>query len=303
MATFQVTAKTGGILSHRLVVSANSGLTSPTYSSAALAADGFIRLTSPDLASGDWYWGIEQDGVLTDTPRGQASVPSASHSLCFSSCAVSGSNDSVFSQIESEGTDMFFHLGDMHYQQRTSTDETLYLTDFSQVFNSPNQASLYANIPTAYMPSDNDGGGGNNHSGNTGATSAAAGAWRKRVPHPTLELSGEQDGRYFSFDVGRVRYAFTDQRAFASPNANTDDSSKTMLGATQKTWLLDLIENSSGFLIVWVCTRLFHANTNVGSDSWGGFTTEREEICDQIQTHASGRVCILSADSHRMGIV
>lgn len=302
MGKFQVTAKTIGGLPHRLVVSASDTLSSPSYGAEANAANGFVRLDSPELSAGKWYWGIEQDGSLRNSPRGEARIAAATHKICWSSCGDTGSDAAVFSQIESEDPDAFFHLGDMHYLDLTATDEATHLAGFSGVFANANQASLYANVPTLHMGDDHDGGGGNDHAGNTAAASAAAGAWRKRVPHPNLELSGAQDARYFSFDIGRVRYVFTDQRTLADPRTDTDDSSKSMLGATQKAWLKDIIENSDGYLIVWCSTRVFHANAISSHDSWGGFTTERQEICDHIATHASGRVLVLTGDRHQSGI-
>jgi alkaline phosphatase D len=302
MGQFQVTAKVAGIASYRLVVSASDTLSSPFYGESAMSESGRVRLNSPSLTPEKWYWGIEQNGRLLDSPRGEARIAGASHKVCHASCASTGSNASVFSRIEAEDPDMFFHLGDMHYQDLTSTSEAAHIAALSGVFSSPLQRSLYLNVPTLYMPDDHDGGGGNDHPGNTTTAAASAGAWRKKVPYPTLELSGSQDGRYFSFDVGRVRYVFTDQRRYASAIGATDNSSKTILGATQKTWFKDLIQNSDGYLIVWCSTRVFHANTIAGHDSWGGFTTERTEICNHIKTHASGRVLILTGDRHQAGI-
>src|SRR5690606_13311322 len=102
---------------------------------------------------------------------------------------------------------------------------------------------------------------------------------------------------YYSFEVGRVLFIVTDLRSMASNKTATDNSSKTMMGAAQKTWFKNLISdsNNAGKLIVWVCSRVWGGVTTVGADHWGGFTTERTELADHIKTHALGRFCVLSA--------
>lgn len=298
MPSFQVICRTTSIEQCRLVVSTSSDLSSPSYGALVSASDSRIRMVSPDLSSGAYYWGVERDGILLASPRGQSKIPSASHTIAWSSCAETGSTHAVFSQIESENPDAFFHLGDMHYRDNTSAEVATYLSDLELVFQSGPQASLYRNVPTFWMVDDHDAGGGNDHAGNTDAARAAAEAWRIMAPHPTLLDTAADGGRYFSYDIGRVRYVVTDQRRFASVRTTTDDASKTVLGATQKAWFKDIIQNSPGMLIVWCCTRAWHYPVTSSSDTWGGFSTERTELADHIQAHAPERVDILVGDRH-----
>jgi hypothetical protein len=75
-----------------------------------------------------------------------------------------------------------------------------------------------------------------------------------------------------------------------------------MLGATQKVWFKDLLSNSPGKMIVWVCPRAFGGAASAGADHWGGFTTERTELGAHIHANCPGRVVVLSADQHALGI-
>jgi hypothetical protein len=302
MGKFSITGDCSAAGDFRVIASASSDLSSPSFGDVGNASDGILKLVGPELPAGAYHWGIQQDGVTLDLPRGTARVPGASHRIGWSGCNVTGSNAPVFAQIASEGLDGFFHLGDSNYNNRTDTTDTVYVNDIRTFLGSPNVANLASTCIFLDLIDDHNGGGANDHEGNTPEAEAAASAYRKRFHHPNLELSGATDGIYFSHDIGRVRHVFTDQRRYASPRSATDNASKTILGATQKAWLLDIIENSPGMLIVWWSTRTFHANQINNHDRWGGFTTERTEICDHIRDHASGRVVVLHSDRHQGGV-
>jgi alkaline phosphatase D len=222
----------------------------------------------------------------------------ADFTVAFSGDTDSGSNHEVFDTIREEDPLFFIHLGDLHYDDISTNNQSLFQTAYDQVFKSSRQSRLYREVPAVYVWDDHDY-GANNSDGTSASKPAAATVYRSRVPHYPLE---EATGIYHSFDVGRVRFIITDQRSAASPNSDTDNSSKTMLGTTQKTWFFNLLQNSPGKLIVWICPRHFASATAVGSDSWGGFSTERTEIGAHVAANCPGRVIILSADVHVLGI-
>lgn len=218
--------------------------------------------------------------------------------IAFSGDAETGSDFRSFSAIRAENPLLFIHLGDLHYENISVNDQDVFHQAYDKVLKSPRQATLYREIPTIYVWDDHDY-GPNNSDGTSITKPAAAAAYRSRVPHYPLE---ESTSIYHSFDVGRVRFIVTDQRSAASPNSDTDNSSKTMLGTAQKTWFKNLLSNSPGMLIVWVCPRWFGKGAVAGGDSWGGFTTERTELADHIKANCLGRVIILAADLHTLAI-
>lgn len=301
MQGFQVVSRSEpNTRSHRLVVSASSDLSSPSYGAAGVVTDGYLRLYSPTgLAAGKWYWGIERNGVLLSAPRGTARIPDVSFKFCFGSCAYTDSNAAVFAQIVAEDPDLFIHLGDGNYEDNNSSDEQVYLDAFSRMLAQANQALLFRNVAVPYQPDDHDAGGGNNPPGNTPAMYAAAAAWRRRVPYPASTPSGATEAHYYYFDIGRVRFIFLDMRTKASASSDTDNSSKTFLGATQKAWLSNLLQNSAGYGIVPLSTRMFHCDPSPGLDQLGGYTFERTEVCDMFKAYVPGRVIsIVHGDSH-----
>lgn len=236
-------------------------------------------------------------GSFTTLPSGT----NVSFTTALIGDALELSNHAVFDAVRTSGARLLLHLGDMHYRNLAVNDQANFRAALDEVFAQSKQSQLYRTIPSAYVWDDHDY-GPNNSDGTSVGHDAACGIYRARVPHYALVDAGATAPVHQTWDVGRTRFLFTDQRSAASPRANTDNSSKTMLGAAQKTWFKDQIQNSSGKLLVWVCPRHFTGNATAGADHWGGFTTERTELVDHIKTHAHGRVIVLSADMHALRI-
>src|SRR5690606_4910291 len=99
-------------------------------------------------------------------------------------------------------------------------------------------------------------------------------------------------------------------RSERSSNSATDDATKTMMGATQKTWfkqaLLDA-DTAGAELILWMSSSVWNGygvTSTAGwhdDDTWAAFTTERQEIADHIATNGLGsKVFVLTGDAHAM---
>ena len=271
-------------------------------------ADRMVRFDIAELAADTEYQyqvvldgdSVGPVGRFRTLPAGAPAGTACSFTVALSGDALTGSAHVTFNRINelSPKPAMFIHLGDLHYENISTNSPALFHAAYDRVLRSEPQAQLYREIPTVYVWDDHDY-GANNSDGTSASKPAAAAAYRSRIPHYPLEGA---TGIYHSFDVGRVRFVVTDQRSAASPNSDTDNSSKSMLGATQKAWFKDLLENSPGKLIVWICPRHFTSNTSAGADNWGGFSTERAEIGAHVASHCPGRVIVLSADAHVMGI-
>jgi phosphodiesterase/alkaline phosphatase D-like protein len=237
-------------------------------------------------------------GRFKTMPSGAPAGTACNFTCALGGDANTGSTSNAFHRVRLADPLFFIHLGDLHYENISTNSPALFQAAYDTVLRGEPQARLYRDVPTVYVWDDHDY-GANNSDGSSASKPAAASTYRSRVPHYPLE---EATGIYHSFDVGRVRFIVTDQRSAASPNSDTDNSSKTMLGVTQKAWFKNLLSNSPGMLIVWVCPRWMRQGTIAGTDSWAGFTTERAELWDHIQANCSGRVVILSADLHTLGI-
>lgn len=107
---------------------------------------------------------------------------------------------------------------------------------------------------------------------------------------------------YYYVDVPPARFIVLDCRSHRSLKTDTDNASKTMLGATQKAWLkARILDNPQPFLVL--CTPLMldgdHGWFESSNDGWKGYTTERDEILDYIRANGNAaRTVILSSDTH-----
>lgn len=94
---------------------------------------------------------------------------------------------------------------------------------------------------------------------------------------------------------GGCDFFILDTRRFRSPQTAPDGADKTMLGTTQKAWLLAELKNSSAAFKFIVSSVPFHAG---GEDTWSSYAMERDEIAAFIKKSKITRVVILSADYH-----
>lgn len=288
----------------RLVVSTSSDFSSPSYSSPVASSNRIARMTISGLTAGtDYYYAVEIDGALSTSLTGTfRTKPAASFTFAFGTCNSDGSNHAVFDQIVTEDPDFFLHLGDLHYHDFSTANTAQYLSAYDEAL-AAGPGTVFRQIASHYVYDDHDY-GPNDSAGDFVGRDNAVEAYRARVPYPTLEETGATDAVYHSFEVGRCVFIVTDLRSESSNKADTDNSSKTMMGATQKAWFKGLLSdpaNANKFFF-WCCSRVWHANTSAGHDSWGGYNTERVELADYIKANCSGRIAILTGDRHQLGI-
>lgn len=121
---------------------------------------------------------------------------------------------------------------------------------------------------------------------------AALQVWDEFFP---LAAAPSGDVRYRNFRYGGNAECFVlDCRRFRSANAAPDTAGKTMLGATQKAWLLAALAASTApFKLIFTTVPL---DFGLGVDHWAGFTTERDEIFAAIRGLPG--VVFVSGDQH-----
>ncbi|MDH2429321.1 alkaline phosphatase D family protein [Sphaerisporangium sp. TRM90804] len=295
-----VAARILGGASARLVVSTSPSLTSPSYSSSQSPdSDGTVRMTATGLTAGtQYYYAVEVDGTIDPDSAGSfrtAPTPGSEASFQFiaAACAATNSNAAVFDAIVTANPDFMIHLGDLHYQDISTNNETAYHAAYDRVMASPRQRALFGTVPTPYIWSDHDA-TGDNGDGTAASIPAANAVYRSRVPaHADMPST---TGTYFSFVRGRVKFVCTDGRSFASPIAATDNSSKTKLGTTQRTWLITELTDPDYPVKIWAHEdAISNGSTFTGDDTWSAYSTERATILAAI---AGERVAYVCADLH-----
>lgn len=314
----------------RIAVADNAAMTSPTFHGPeSVDANDATKVTLSGLEPGTRYWWqVEDNGALDTSLTGQllttpaVGVP-ASYVVGVSSCAagtnspgtgfVTGtdarvSNHPVFDTLRqralTEGWAALAYIGDRQYWDLGSglhgvtggASVANYRTTYDDVLAQPRQAALHASVPTWYVWDDHD--FERNDSDGTAANKAnAAQVFRERVPHFDLDDSG---GIWQATQVGRVLWVMSDVRYYRSPNAATDDASKTMLGTDQKTWLDDLLATTNAAALVWLMPDQW---LGVSADSWASFQTEQAEILAMLEDRGwLDRMVMVGADRHALGL-
>lgn len=310
----------------------DSGFSSPTTSSSeAVDSDGVATIEVTGLTAGTRYhWQTVDNGTPDTGTTGQflthpvAVDSAASFRFGFGSCAGSTpmfpgdaggeldpprlSNHPVFDTIREQALAedwlYFVHLGDLHYYDfgdRNTDSIANRRTSYDDVLSQSGQAQLYREVPWIYLWDDHDF-GPNNSDGTYVDKTNAAQVYRERVPHHDLaEATGPI---YHSVQVGRVLIVLWDIRYDRSPNGDTDDASKGMLGSDQVSWFDTLLAGTSAELLIIVnATHGWNRSASNNQDSWRAFTTERAELVSIVDDRSfTGKTVMLQADHHSSGL-
>ena len=113
---------------------------------------------------------------------------------------------------------------------------------------------------------------------------------------------GTTDEAYYHVDYPGVRIVVLDCRTFRSLSSATDNSSKSMLGATQLAWLQDkILNNPEEGLIIASPVQFdgYHGWNENTTDGWVGFTRERDVLIDYIMANGNPtKTLFVSGDTH-----
>ena len=127
-------------------------------------------------------------------------------------------------------------------------------------------------------------------------------AWKREVwktfrqnwVNPAYGMGDQQPGCWYDFQIGDVHFIMLDGRYYR------DLSGGTMLGPTQKSWLLQTLAKSNATFKVIASPVPFTEGIKRGSrDPWDGFPKEREEIFRHIESNQIEGVFLIAADRHR----
>ena len=277
---------------------------------AAVNSFGFVRFTVAGLSANTKYYvavvDTDTDDINTVTTAEFTTVTSGVHSFKFgtASCANTGSTEIIFDTIRGDNLDFFVHTGDIHYADIGTNNVSLFHSAIEQVFASARQRDLWSSLPMYYMWDDHDYGPNDSHK-DSPQRPAAVEFYRDRVPSPTL-INTDPDGAvYYSFVRGRVRFIATDLRSerFNKGTFPSLDPQQLMMSQAQLDWFKSELDsaNTDGHAICWINTVPWIEAVTNGSDAWGGYAAQRQEIADYITQQGYGnRIFIVSGDMHRL---
>lgn len=200
--------------------------------------------------------------------------------------------DKIRARLESGDIIGGVHMGDRHYRDINSDNDGLFQDAYNDVMDAGKQLDLHLAGWMDYHWDDHDFGPNDSHAGSA-SKPAAQTVYRTHVPHWTL---ADDEGIYHTYVIGRVRFIVLDVRSFRSQNGATDNSSKTMLGADQKQWLKDTLDESDEPCVVVFCGSPWNGDDSI---TWGVFSTERDELIDYFDTNGhTSRLLMVHGDNH-----
>jgi phosphodiesterase/alkaline phosphatase D-like protein len=285
----------------RLRVSTSADITAAKVSAFVTPnANGYARMSvgglSPDV---EYYYGIEYNNLMVkDTGMRTRTFPSTTASVLigFSACQNSSSS-TVYNRLLARNPRLFFNLGDFWYNDGGSTALSNYLTQYNNKLANTDMRNFYRRIPVAYTWSDHDYAMTGNNEGSAAAGKAnAQTAYHQRVP--AWEKADTGNGIYQTFRLTpRIRVVVTDNRSYKSNNSATDNSSKTVLGTTQKAWFKNILSTATEPFIIWAQDIPWIGSPSSPDDEWHAYSTERAELAAHM-TSTGKKGCILAGDAH-----
>jgi hypothetical protein len=298
----RVGTETSGTI--RAAFSASSAMTSPVYSTAVTPDSlGNARITLPALSADTaYYYQVESESILIGSPVAFRTLPTTNFLVGFASCRdhsqnLPSTNPTALTNAISKGIHLFIETGDFHYRNITTNDPTQFRAAYDELHTRSNIATLLSTVPTDYTWSDHDY-AGDDSNGSAAARPAAQSVYRERVPYGGT-LPSASGGIYHTYVIGRVRFIILDTRSYRSASANTDNSTKTMLGSEQKAWLQNLLANPTTPVTAIVSAEGWIGAGGSGIDHWGAYSTERTEIGGWI-TASTTEAVFLCGDAHML---
>lgn len=339
---FQVVSKLAGAFTVRLKVATNAALTTGVTYAAAQTPDayGYVRHTAANLSPGTQYY-----YQLANTPSGGGETPLGPIGMCKTlppagspqsfrvalvSCVIPQATDTAaIDDWTAWNADLNIFTGDQSYSDTEALDSftqtQVYETQIA-LTGVGSSASAAAGYPSSYSMmhgrawgyycrSDHEAGPDNGDSGPASAVPyipCNIAAAQQVYPMATLgdTVNSPVHGLWQSWVCGRVRFIMIDIRSIdRSPGANTDNGSKTMLGAQQLAWLeSELIQPEPLKIIVGDTQWAGPASTlldSEGQDKWWNYSTERSAIMAFIAANAAqaGQLMWWHGDSHLVGTI
>jgi phosphodiesterase/alkaline phosphatase D-like protein len=279
----------------------------------------FVKRVSIDSLSPmtTYYYGITHPQSIPNSAKMAGDVgkfttpPSEGNRVNFTiatgSCALTGSRSQMFSSALELNPSMFIHMGDFHYEDLDTTNVDERLAAYDKVMGSQAQRLLYMRTIFTYIWDDHDWLGNNRDSSDAQAGNVAKEGYSLGIPH--YELGAVQNGsnveedtaaKYQAFTIGSVRFIISDLRSESIKSSESFGGQ--VYSAEQKEWLYNELSQATNYdFVVWVTSRPWTNPDKIGSDSWGGFVNDRDELAYYIASTigaGSKNLFVLSGDNH-----
>lgn len=219
----------------------------------------------------------------------------------------------IFSTIVNKNPQLYIAGGDNVYADIIAVlpGNVQYInTAYEQMWRDPDFTNLRKNVPIIATWDDHDYGQNDGTSKNPAkvvAKNAFLSWWKIPQDSPIRKRDGIYQTYYYGPEDKRVQIIVLDLRYFQSPKGNLPiagltgypvqtDTNKTMLGATQWSWLKDELKKPAKIRII-VSSLQFSAEFNK-FENWAIFPHEIENMYTAIRDAKAEGVFFLSGDVH-----
>ncbi|GAA1796510.1 alkaline phosphatase D family protein [Actinomadura chokoriensis] len=242
-----------------------------------------------------YHWAVEADGAaLPDTGRFRTlPMPGtrADFGFCFGGDRTQHSDHVVYDRIRGMDPLQFLFLGDLHYDDADTADQSAYDLRHRTALSTPRYGRLIREVATVHTWDNHDFTGNGGWSGSLGAQAVR----RSLLDHGTFyPPAGDQ--LYYTWVVGRCRFIMLDTRGGRTRPTDPDGAGKSLLGRAQKQWYLDLLRKAPE-PVLFVAESFPHRGGT--ADRWLDYRSEFNEINAFVNANGLGaKMVLMSADMH-----
>jgi alkaline phosphatase D len=288
----------------RAVISKTNPLTAPFIYSNVSAATLANNLVTPLSVSGltpstKYYYAIESKSVLDDSGDdiGTFTTPAAgpqSFSFVVGSCNQNPAT-TTYKDYTKYNALFYAMIGDLHYKDPCDPQISYHRDPLENyVFNQPFQRDAFRDLPVAYVWDDHDYCGNDDVGDQLSGTANARQTYRDYIPHYPLAAGSGNQPIYQSFEIGRVKFIFSDLRSPVVVGS-------TAMGTAQKAWFKQQVldARNRNLMIAWASSYSWYGFL---ADNWGGFTDERTELTEFFRDSSIANMFIMNGDAHMSAI-
>ena len=276
-----------------------------------------LRLDSLDPLT-TYYYAITRPQVLPNSVTvvgdniGSFKTPAPDNTrmnftVALGSCSLTGSRSQMFQSILELDPLLFIHLGDYHYENLVTLDIDKRLEAYDKVMGSSSQRILYMRTIFSYIWDDHDWLANNDDGSNIEAGNVAKQGYSLGIPHynlgPIEAQTATDEGtaaKYQAFTIGTVRFIILDLRS--ESRKSTASYGGKLYSGEQKQWLYSELSQADNYdYVVLASSRPWTSPDKVGSDGWGGYVSDRDDLSSYIaSTIGAGpkNLFLISGDNH-----
>lgn len=275
------------------------------------ASDYTATVSLSGLNADDVYWyRVLVDGVIQQTGFVHKfhTFPAGSATFTFATFADVAPRDNAaraYRQAKDDGALFAVQLGDLDHRNPTTLTEmrTMHrdMKDASKLHGYDFAQNVLSKMSVVHVWDDHDYGGND-----TDRTFAGrADAWQAFDEHwPTYSRPDAEAGLWHGFTIGDAEFFVLDLRSQRDPNVQLDDADKSMLGDSQKVWLVDGLLGSTATWKFLVSSVTMNPTVRpAANDAWRDFSTERDALKRLIDDNGITGVIVLSGDIHTGGAI